>query len=267
MKSFIAIASLAIGANALVGRSDSCCFHLTASGDKSGSLGQLSDGQVRVGDDSLSAATFCLSGGVITDSEGRGCVITTETTQFQCDAGSAGTSGFSLSSSGGLEFSGSSSFVACATGQNGGDNIYTTESDAVTQCVSVELTADSTCAAASSSVAAVAPTSTSVPVSTPLPATTPVPSGSSPVGASSGSVSAPASTPLVGSSSLVTKTSSTASASTSTAAGTSTSSASSSSSTVAPASSSTAASAATRYELGNLATVMVVLSMASLYLV
>lgn len=79
MKSFIAIASLAVGANALVGRSDSCCFHITASGDKSGSLGQLSDGQVRVGDDSLSAATFCLSGGVITDSEGRGCVITSKT--------------------------------------------------------------------------------------------------------------------------------------------------------------------------------------------
>jgi hypothetical protein len=76
MKSFIAIASLAVGANALVGRSDSCCFHLTASGDESGSLGQLSDGQVRVGDKSLLAAKFCLYGGVITDSEGRGCVVT-----------------------------------------------------------------------------------------------------------------------------------------------------------------------------------------------
>lgn len=78
MKSFIAIATLAASANALVGRSDSCCFHLTASGDKSGSLGQLSDGQVRVGDNSLSAAKFCLSGGVITDSEGRGCVVTSK---------------------------------------------------------------------------------------------------------------------------------------------------------------------------------------------
>jgi hypothetical protein len=78
MKTFIAIASLAAGANALVGRSDSCCFHLTASGDESGSLGQLSDGQVRVGDNSLSAAKFCLSGGVITDSEGRGCVVTSK---------------------------------------------------------------------------------------------------------------------------------------------------------------------------------------------
>ncbi|KAJ5906050.1 uncharacterized protein N7473_002966 [Penicillium subrubescens] len=264
MKSFIAIATLAVGANALVGRSDSCCFHLTASGDKSGSLGQLSDGKVRVGDNSLSAAKFCLSGGVITDSEGRGCVVTSETTQFQCDAGSAGTSGFSLSSSGSLEFNGSSSFVACATGQNNGDNIYTTESDSVTQCVSVKLTADSTCAAASSSsVASIAPAPTSVPVSTPIP------SGSSPVGASSSSsVSAPASTPLVGSSSsIVTKTSSTALASTSSAAGTTASSASSASSTAAPASSSTAASAATRFELGKLAAVMVVLSIVSVFFV
>ncbi|KAF3389244.1 hypothetical protein F1880_003681 [Penicillium rolfsii] len=266
MKSFIAIATLAAGANALVGRRDNCCFHLTASGDKSGSLGQLSDGQVRVGDNSLSAAKFCLSGGVITDSEGRGCVVTTETTQFQCDAGSIGTSGFSLSSSGGLEFDGSSSFVACATGQNDGDNIYTTESDAVTQCVSVKLTADSTCAAASSSsVVSIVPTSTAVPLSTSIPL------GSSPVGSSSSSVSAPASTPLAVSSSLVTKTSSTSLASSSsTSSSTSsmtTSSASSTSSTAAPAASSTAASAATRYELGNLAALVVALSMMSVFFV
>jgi len=79
MKSFIAIAAFAAGTNALVGRSDSCCFHLTASGGVSGSLGQLSDGQVRVGDDSLSAADFCInSSGAITDSAGRGCIITSE---------------------------------------------------------------------------------------------------------------------------------------------------------------------------------------------
>lgn len=88
MKSFIAIATLAASANALVGRSDSCCFHLTASGDKSGSLGQLSDGQVRVGDNSLSAAKFCLSGGVITDSEGRGCVVTSKISPFSSSSSS-----------------------------------------------------------------------------------------------------------------------------------------------------------------------------------
>ena len=76
MMNILAVAAFAAGTNALVGRSDSCCFHLTASGGASGSLGQLSDGQVRVGDTTLSAAQFCISDSVITDSEGRGCVIT-----------------------------------------------------------------------------------------------------------------------------------------------------------------------------------------------
>ncbi|KAJ5547427.1 hypothetical protein N7494_005012 [Penicillium frequentans] len=87
MKSTIAIAALVAGANALVGRSDSCCFQLTASGGETGTLGQLTDGQVRLGDTTLSAAEFCISNSIITDSEGRGCVVTSETTQFQCDEG------------------------------------------------------------------------------------------------------------------------------------------------------------------------------------
>jgi hypothetical protein len=78
MKNFITIAAFAAGTHALVGRSDSCCFQLTASGGASGSLGQLSDGQVRVGDTTLSASTFCLADSVITDSDGRGCVVTCE---------------------------------------------------------------------------------------------------------------------------------------------------------------------------------------------
>ncbi|KAJ5703159.1 hypothetical protein N7488_010707 [Penicillium malachiteum] len=179
MKSFIAIAAFAASANALVGRSNSCCFEITASGGASGTLGQLSDGQVRVGDTTLSAAEFCLSGSIITDSEGRGCVITTETTQFQCDQGSSGTSGFSLTSSGLLEFDGSSSFIACQTGEDNGSNIYTTNSTSVTNCVNVELTSDSTCAVSSSSV---------------VPAATPVPTSSSPapVSVSPAASSAPA---------------------------------------------------------------------------
>ncbi|KAJ5383012.1 hypothetical protein N7517_000923 [Penicillium concentricum] len=145
MKNIITIAAFAAGTNALVGRSDSCCFHLTSSGGTSGQLGQLSDGQNRIGDDSLSPAQYCIdSKGAITDSEGRGCILTPPTTQFQCDEGAAPTPGFSLGPNGELEYHGSKDFVACATGQNGGLNVYTTpnESD-VTGCVNVELTADS----------------------------------------------------------------------------------------------------------------------------
>ncbi|KAJ5688906.1 hypothetical protein N7462_003298 [Penicillium macrosclerotiorum] len=169
MKSTIAIAALVAGANALVGRSDSCCFELTASGGASGTLGQLSDGQVRVGDDSLSAAEFCLSNSIITDSEGRGCIITSEATQFQCDEGATGTSGFSLTSSGLLKFDGSSAFIACETGENDGRNVYTTNSTSVSQCVSIELTSDSCAAAAASS----AVTSSVAAVSTPPPIASP----------------------------------------------------------------------------------------------
>lgn len=76
MKSFIALAAFAAGIDALVSRADTCCFHLTATGGVSGSLGQLDDGQVRVGDNSLSPTQFCISNGAITDRKGRGCILT-----------------------------------------------------------------------------------------------------------------------------------------------------------------------------------------------
>lgn len=79
MKNFVTVAAFAAGANALVGRSSSCCFSLNASGGASGTLGQLSDGQNRIGDDSLSPAQYCIdSNGAITDGNGRGCILTRE---------------------------------------------------------------------------------------------------------------------------------------------------------------------------------------------
>jgi hypothetical protein len=79
MKNFITLAAFAAGTNALVGRSDTCCFHLTSSGGASGGLGQLSDGQNRIGDSTLSAAQYCIdSKGAITDNKGRGCILTRE---------------------------------------------------------------------------------------------------------------------------------------------------------------------------------------------
>ncbi|KAJ5171709.1 hypothetical protein N7492_004302 [Penicillium capsulatum] len=143
MKNFVALAAFAAGTNALVGRGDGCCFHITASGDASGQLGQLGDGQIRLGDNSLSPSQFCInSNGAITDNKGRGCIVTADTTQIQCDEGATATTGFSINSSGKLEYDGKSGFVACETGQNNGRNIYTTESDSVTQCKKVELAAD-----------------------------------------------------------------------------------------------------------------------------
>ncbi|KAJ5765888.1 hypothetical protein N7520_005447 [Penicillium odoratum] len=238
MKSTIAIAAFLAGANALVGRRDTCCFELTASGSASGTLGQLTDGQVRLGDTTLSPSTFCISNSIITDSEGRGCVITSETTQFQCDQGATGTSGFTLASSGLLSFDGSSSFIACQTGEDNGSNIYTTNSTDVTQCVSIQLTGDS-CAAASSSVVSSVVASSSPASSTPVgvsPVTTAASSvpalptsspliPSSPAKVSTPVVSTPVvSTPVVSSSAAITSSSSATASSTITTSTTSTSS-------------------------------------------
>ena len=79
MKNFVTVAAFAAGANALVGRSSSCCFHINVSGGAQGDLGQLGDGQNRVGDDSLSPAQYCIdASGGITDGSGRGCILTRE---------------------------------------------------------------------------------------------------------------------------------------------------------------------------------------------
>ncbi|KAJ5110418.1 hypothetical protein N7532_000953 [Penicillium argentinense] len=144
MKSFITVAALAAGSNALVSRGDNCCFHLDPSGDSTGFVGQLSDGQNRIGDNRLSPAQFCIdSNGAITDGNGRGCILTPPTTQFQCDVGATPTPGFSVNSDGVLEFHGSPDFIACETGDNGGLNIHTTESNDLGNCKKIQLKADS----------------------------------------------------------------------------------------------------------------------------
>ncbi|KAI9037017.1 uncharacterized protein KD926_001115, partial [Aspergillus affinis] len=173
MRNFVTAAAFAAGANALVGRGNSCCFHLKSSGGASGSIGQLDDGQNRVYGN-LEEAQFCIdSNGAITDANGRGCIVTGPTTQWQCDQGASPTAGFSINSEGQLSYQGDSEFVACQTGQNGGMNIYTTESQDVTGCVDVKLTADS-CSG----------------------------SGAGSGGSGSASVPAPSSTPVIGSSSI-----------------------------------------------------------------
>ncbi|KAJ5752255.1 ubiquitin 3 binding protein But2 C-terminal domain-containing protein [Penicillium odoratum] len=165
MKAFTTLATLIASAHALVGRDQTCCFHLTASGGASGGasgeVGQLSDGQNRIGDKSLSPAEFCISSdGSITDSSSRGCILTPPTTQFQCDTGATPTPGFSISSSGLLEFGGSTQFFSCETGDNGGMNIYTMTTSAQSGCSVIELEADS-CSSSNSASASSSASSTS----------------------------------------------------------------------------------------------------------
>jgi hypothetical protein len=157
MQAFIVIAAFAAGAQALIGRADSCCFHLTAPDGTP--VGQLDDGQNRIGDSSLPTGEFCItSDGSITDGKGRGCILTPPTTQFQCDVGATPTPGFSISSSGMLEFNGSPTFIVCETGQNGGENIHTEEPIPLGQCSNVQLKADSCVAPAPSPSSSSCPT-------------------------------------------------------------------------------------------------------------
>lgn len=72
MNSFVTL-SLILGASALSPRS--CSFGLTASGGKSGTIGQLGDGQNRIGG-GLAAANFTINNGGIYDAAGRGCILT-----------------------------------------------------------------------------------------------------------------------------------------------------------------------------------------------
>ncbi len=67
--------ALVAGANAIVTRWAPCCFHLSASGAVTGTVGQLDDGQNRI-NGPLAPAQFCIADGAITDAHGRGCIIT-----------------------------------------------------------------------------------------------------------------------------------------------------------------------------------------------
>lgn len=134
---FLAALILAATTDALVARTQGCCFGLNAvvSGTSS-TIGQLSDGQCRVGG-GLNPSQFCLDAGKITDGSGRLCVITSPETQFQCDLNSAAAPGFSIGCDGLLSHNGLTTFWECQTGQNGEQNIYTTPGG--TACTQITL--------------------------------------------------------------------------------------------------------------------------------
>lgn len=123
-----------------------CCFQLKASGGQHGTIGQLSDGQNRIGG-GLSPATYCIDNGGLTDSSGRGCILTPPTTQFQCDQGAKPTTGFAITDKGELQHSGSGMFYACPA-SDGVYNIYTEPVKNQPKCVEIKLsTSQGKCAA------------------------------------------------------------------------------------------------------------------------
>jgi hypothetical protein len=77
MRSTLAAAAVIATANALVARDTViCCFSLSATGGASGTVGQIDDGQTRLGS-GLQPGQFCIdSSGAIKDGNGRGCFLT-----------------------------------------------------------------------------------------------------------------------------------------------------------------------------------------------
>lgn len=143
MHAAIAAVGFALGASAAIIPRQQCCFSLTASGGASGSVSQLSDGQNRIGG-SGSPASYCMDNGAITDSNGRGCILTPPTTQFQCDVGASPSPGFSVSGSGMLEGNGTTQFYACPA-TDSSYNIYTSPVEGQDKCVEITLSTGGQC--------------------------------------------------------------------------------------------------------------------------
>ncbi|EEA21889.1 hypothetical protein TMatcc_008687 [Talaromyces marneffei ATCC 18224] len=144
MRSTFAAAAVIATANALVARDTViCCFSLSAIGGSSGLVGQIDDGQTRLGS-GLQPAQFCIdSSGAIKDGNGRGCFLTPPTSQLQCDTGATPQPSFSIDSSGKFHHNDTTDFVACVSGQSDQLNIYTNPPPAdVSGCRPIELHAD-----------------------------------------------------------------------------------------------------------------------------
>jgi len=144
MKYTFAQVAFGLSANALVAREAAQCVKIQASGGASGVFGQLGDGQNRIGG-GHSTGCYCLSNGGFTDSNGRGCILTPPTTQFQCDAGAAPTTGFAINSNGGITSNGSGKFYACPVNDKGEYNLYTEPAPGQDKCVEVSLSSAGSC--------------------------------------------------------------------------------------------------------------------------
>ncbi|KAH8700234.1 ubiquitin 3 binding protein But2 C-terminal domain-containing protein [Talaromyces proteolyticus] len=143
MKTVFAVTACIATANALVTQNATCCFNMTVSGTSSGRLGQIDDGQTRLGNSTL-ASQFCIdSSGGITDAKHRGCFFTPPTSQLQCDEGAHPIPGFAIDSSGRLHHNTSTDFIACQSGQEDQLNIYTNPAPSdVSKCQNITLEAN-----------------------------------------------------------------------------------------------------------------------------
>ncbi|KAI1806495.1 ubiquitin 3 binding protein But2 C-terminal domain-containing protein [Daldinia bambusicola] len=126
-----------------------CSFHLTMPNGHNGTVGQLADGQIRVGSD-MTPSLFTWFGDYFTDYRGRGCWWTPPSLVLQCDLNQAPNHGFVIGCYGGVSYQHHSLFYECQTGDGDEVNLYLEPNGA--DCSSIALRADScrpACASAS----------------------------------------------------------------------------------------------------------------------
>ena len=96
----------------------------------------------------------------MSDSFGRGCILTLPTGQWQCDSGAAPTLGFDVSCNGTLTHDGDTTFWSCPTGDHDGWNIYSKKLVGEPRCTPIWLRSDgcANCPAPPPSTASLPPT-------------------------------------------------------------------------------------------------------------
>ncbi|KAG6325154.1 hypothetical protein E4U22_004336 [Claviceps purpurea] len=128
--------------SATVLRHAGCDFKIRGSGSQQGSLGQVSGGQIRLGN--LEQVTFRIENGKLRDSEGHGCRWTPPAGTLQCGKDQIPESGFEIGCDGLVSFHGQSNFYhfyQCATDNRNQWNIYQ-KPGAGTNCGQITLVAD-----------------------------------------------------------------------------------------------------------------------------
>ncbi|KAK1772114.1 hypothetical protein QBC33DRAFT_582346 [Phialemonium atrogriseum] len=139
-------------------RDKGCSFTLLSSGSFACPAGQLPDGQIRL-NGTEETATFYITDGGITDSQGFGCIVTAPpTTQIQCDQGTAPDAHFSIGATGNLLYNSSPNFFACPATDTE-YNVYVDPNFGQGKCFPITLQA-SGCGAPATSPCPAAETST-----------------------------------------------------------------------------------------------------------
>ncbi|KAI8964626.1 ubiquitin 3 binding protein But2 C-terminal domain-containing protein [Daldinia sp. FL1419] len=117
-----------------------CTFSLIAASGHNGSVGQLADGQIRVGSD-LTPSLFTWFGDAFVDLRGRGCWWTPPTLVLQCDSNQQPNHGFVIGCYGGVSYQHQSVFYQCQTGEGDQVNLYLEPNGA--ECSTITLRAGS----------------------------------------------------------------------------------------------------------------------------